>query len=170
LLPLESEEWHRLRHAYGAATDIPPLLRQLAANARPKRGYQDEPWFSLWSSLCHQGDVYSASYAAVPHIVQIGTTAPGSIDFGFFQLPACIEVARKKGRGPDLLPELADAYFAALRGLHDCAFRHAGDDWDQDMALCVAAALAAAKGQCKLADVLMNLDPDIIAKIVSGEI
>ena len=169
MLPLDSQEWSQLQDAFGAATNIPSLLDQLAANPLPHRDYRDEPWFSLWSSLCHQENVYDASYAAVPHIVRIGTAAPAPIDFGFFQLPACIEIARKKGRGPDLPPQLAEAYFAALRGLHDCAFRHAADDWDQNMAVCVAAALAVAKGQHELADALMNLDPDIISKIITGQ-
>ena len=90
-----------------------PLLRQLSDDPRPKAGYKDEPWFSLWSALCHQGDVYSASYVAVPHVVQIALTAKGKIDAGFFLLPACIEVARATGRGPALAGADADAYVEA---------------------------------------------------------
>src|SRR2546426_5104183 len=28
---------------------------------------------SLWSALCHQGDVYTASYAALPELVKIAS-------------------------------------------------------------------------------------------------
>jgi hypothetical protein len=167
VIALDSDEWKQLRHCYGPAEDIPSLLRQLAANPRPQHVYTDEPWFSLWSSLCHQGDVYDGSYASVPHIVEIGTLAAGPIDFGFFLLPACIEIARKKGRGPSLPERLEQAYFAALRGLHDCALRHADDDWDCSMAVSVAAALAAAKAQHQLAEALSNLDPEMIARIAA---
>jgi hypothetical protein len=167
LISLQSGAWQELTHAYGKASDIPGLLSQLSQSPAPKSGYKDEPWFSLWSALCHQGDVYSASYAAVPHIVRVGTETSGPIDSGFFLLPACIEVARNNGRGPQIPAEMADAYFEGLRGLHQCAFRHAPEDWDSGMAQSVAAALAAAKGQFKLAEALINLDDDIIAKIIA---
>lgn len=165
---LESPEWQTLQHAYGAAIDIPPLLRQLSDDPRPKDGYKDEPWFSLWSALCHQGDVYSASYVAVPHVVQIALTAKGEIDAGFFLLPACIEVARATGRGPALAGADADAYVEALQKLHECAFAHASDEWSIGMAQSVAAALAASKGQTELAQAIVNLDDDILRRINAG--
>src|SRR5262245_2777864 len=80
MIPLDSPEWRRLQHAYGPASDIPDLLRQLAANPCAKKS-GDEPWHSLWSALCHQGDVYTASYAAVPHIVDIALNAKGADRF-----------------------------------------------------------------------------------------
>jgi len=170
MLSLESPVWQRLTHAYGKASDVPGLLARLSANTAPANSYKDEPWLSLWSSLCHQGDVYTASYAALPHIVQIGTNALGPVDAGFFSLPACIEVARNKRRGPEIPPELAAAYFDGLRGLHKCAFHHASDDWNEGMAQVVAAALAASKGQFKLAEALMDLDDDIIEKVIAQEL
>jgi hypothetical protein len=65
---MQPPDWSALDHAYGAADDIPALLRQARAAPAP-RDYRDEPWFSLWSALCHQGDVFTASYAAVPELV-----------------------------------------------------------------------------------------------------
>lgn len=169
MIDLESPEWQTLSHAYGAAIDIPPLLRLLSDNPRQKGNYTEEPWFSLWSALCHQGDVYSASYAAVPHVVQIALTAKGEIDNGFFLLPACIEVARATGRGPALAAVASDAYFEALQKLHACAFAHASDNWSAGMAQSVAAALAASKGETKLAQAIVNLDDDIIRRINAGD-
>lgn len=84
MLSLDDPRWRELRHAYGNAADVPDLLRALALSTGPKEGYRDEPWFSLWSSLCHQGDVYTASYIAVPHIVQIASEATEPVDFSFF--------------------------------------------------------------------------------------
>jgi hypothetical protein len=170
VIPLDSEFWNQLKHAYGPASDIPGLLRHLSQNTGPMSGYKDEPWYSLWSSLCHQGDVYNASYAAVPHIVQIGIKASGALDSGFFLLPACVEIARNSKRGPEVLSELSGAYFNALRGLHECAFRHASDDWNEGMARSVTAALSAAKGQFRLAEALRNLDGDILSKVIAMDI
>lgn len=175
MIPLDSPAWDQLQHAYGPASDIPDLLKQLAADSRQKKSTDDAPWHSLWSALCHQDDVYTASYAAVPHIVQIALDAKGPIDFSFFLLPASIEVARKRKRGPELPQELEWDYFAALRSLIECAARHAASDWDISMLLSVLAAIAAAKGQPNLSDLLTELsssvierlDADMIAKIAN---
>ena len=49
MLSLESPRWSELEHAYGQASDIPPLLRQL--QDLPGSVGQSEPWFTLWGSL-----------------------------------------------------------------------------------------------------------------------
>lgn len=158
-----------MQHAYGDAADVPEMLRALASSTKPKSGSQAEPWFSLWSSLCHQGEVYTASYVAVPHIVQIASEAKASIDFSFFELPAAIEVARKTGRGPDIPGEHADDYHRAIAGLMDNASRYQNEPWDQSMVLSIAAAQAVAKGQIDVAQALLNLDADWIVKINNCE-
>ena len=56
MLKLDSPRWSELDHAYGKAADIPSLLRQL--NDVPTSEGRQEPWFTLWSALAHQGDVY----------------------------------------------------------------------------------------------------------------
>lgn len=58
----ESIDWASLRCAYGTAERVPELLRRAEA-AGPDFG---DEWDDLWSYICHQGTVYSASYAAVP--------------------------------------------------------------------------------------------------------
>lgn len=63
-------DWSQLSHAYGSAEDIPALLDQLASEPSPGR------WNDLWSALCHQGSVYSASFAALPWLAD----AAGSDD------------------------------------------------------------------------------------------
>ena len=69
MLPLDSARWAELNHAYGKAANVPQLLRQL--ESFPTSEDESEPWFSIWSALAHQGDVYSASFAAVPHVVRV---------------------------------------------------------------------------------------------------
>jgi hypothetical protein len=169
MLPLDDPRWADLTHAYGPASDIPDLLRRLEATPGQKADYRDEPWFTMWSSLCHQGDVYTASYAALLHVVRIATEKLGPIAFDFFQLPAAIEVARTKGSAPAVPAFLAEGYRTGVASLMDCARVHSGDDWDQSMVLCVAAAQAVAKGHPATAEALMNLDDDWIAKINDPE-
>src|SRR5689334_22771197 len=66
MLKLDSRKWATLSHAYGSASDIPQLIAQLRA-ASP------EAWDAinqeLMAAILHQGDVYTATYAAVPHLL-----------------------------------------------------------------------------------------------------
>jgi hypothetical protein len=169
MLPLNDPRWNDLQHAYGGAADIPELLRALETSTGPKKSYQDEPWYSLWSSLCHQGDVYTASYAAVPHVVEIARGATAPVDSSFLQLPTAIEVARRGGRGPEVPAEYADDYHQAIVDLCEIVSLHRKAPWDQSMLLSAAAAQAVAKGHIDVAAALLNLDDAWIAKIIKCE-
>jgi hypothetical protein len=79
MLSLDSPHWRELQHAYGSAADIPPLLRAL--ESLPPSAGREEPWFTLWSALAHQGDVYSASFAAVPHVIRALSIASARAHF-----------------------------------------------------------------------------------------
>ncbi len=81
-----------LQHAYGTAVDIPALLERICGFP-PEPDWQTEPWFSLWSALYHQGDIYPASLAAVPSIVSALAAAPSKATMSFYLLPASIAVA-----------------------------------------------------------------------------
>lgn len=72
MLPLDSPQWATLKHAYGPAKETPQLLKRL----REPSAWTDASREKLWSSLCHQGSTYSASYAAVPHLVDLATVLP----------------------------------------------------------------------------------------------
>ncbi|MFI7502728.1 hypothetical protein ACIBVL_30490 [Streptomyces sp. NPDC049687] len=61
-------DWSQLRHAYGPADDVPGLFARLDGGPGDK-----EIWHELWSALCHQGDVYGASFAALPVLTDIAT-------------------------------------------------------------------------------------------------
>ena len=65
-------DWSELTHAYGSAEDIPGLFARLGGSE------DDAVWQELWGSLCHQGSVYEASWAAMPVLVDIALDrAPG---------------------------------------------------------------------------------------------
>lgn len=165
MLSLDDPLWNQLEHAYGKASDIPDLLRKLALSTAPSAGNTSEQWYRLWSSLCHQGDVYTASYAAVPHIVKIASSTATPVDFSFFQFPAAVEVARRGGRGPEIPEQLGSDYHQALAHLSECVSIHRNDAWDRPMLLSAAAAQAVAKGHIDIAGALLNLDNDWIAEI-----
>ena len=117
MLDSNSPQWKQLQHAYGSAEDIPPLLDQLVTASARFEDYEAEPWFSLWSALCHQGDVYSASYAAVPHIVQSASLRTANDKLQFVLLVVCIEASRNRKRAPEVPEDLAADYFQSLEQL-----------------------------------------------------
>ena len=157
-LPLDSPRWHELEHAYGKATDIPELLRQLAS--LPPSGLDDEPWFSLWSALAHQGDVYPASFAAVPHVVRALALAPDRADAVYLQFPVWIEICRKR-QGVAIPPDLQDPYATALAALPRLVAAAAVRAWDDEFLACALAALAAVKGPADVAEAALEMTPDV---------
>ncbi|SFI02746.1 hypothetical protein SAMN04515618_10871 [Collimonas sp. OK307] len=157
MLSLNSSRWSELQHAYGTASDIPDLLRELT-NVPDSRG-DAEPWFSLWSSLAHQGDVYSASFAAVPHIIQVLASAPLKADSAYFQFPAWVEICRAKHKLA--VPEdLAASYFESLSRLPTIVGAAAVREWDNSFLSCALSAIAASKGQHIVAEALLELSPE----------
>jgi hypothetical protein len=165
MLPLDSKRWSELSHAYGDAADIPQLLAELES-LPPNVESEAEPYFSLWSALCHQGDVYAGSYAAVPHIVRIMGTAPERVPWTLFLMLACIEIARFKGRGPAMPPDLQVDYSAALARIPELVAGAARATWDHWYCGAALAAVAAAKGFCQFAEAVLELDPATIKDVL----
>src|ERR1041385_1219506 len=180
MLPLDSAQWSKLKHAYGYAAedtsaptgwsakggfhgyqDIPNVihcLRDLEANPQRRAASDWEPWGTLVSSLCHQGTIYSASFAAVPHIVDIGlrSAAEQEIDVGFFLLPTIIEQSRLEGQQPEADDEIVSFYMAGIQRLHDLGHAVRNHSWPPDYAATVTAALAVSKGHLQLSKCLLE--------------
>jgi HEAT repeats len=65
---LEAINWHELEHAYGEASDVPYLLRNLAsADAKTRQDALSE----LYSNIYHQGTVFEATVYAVPFLIEL---------------------------------------------------------------------------------------------------
>jgi hypothetical protein len=161
MLDLDSPEWGALAHAYGTAHDIPALLRDLCHF--PPEGMQDDgTWHMLWSSLCHQSDIYPASFAAVPPLLQMAAAWPQGITTSFLLLPTCIEISRQTGRFPPVPEALAAPYFDAIRSLPLIVAACGEREWNDGFARTASAALCAAKGHGALADAILELSGDVL--------
>lgn len=114
LLSLDDPRWSALHHAYGAADDVPRMLRALARGedrretTKPREG----PWDAIWSALCHQGDVYTATYAALPHVVAIGTQRPAVEQPMFWGFAAAVAISSHRASMPT---DLRAAYDVSVR-------------------------------------------------------
>lgn len=73
---LDSVDWSSVRHAYGAAIDIPPLLQALrSANAAERQ----ETIEVLDNLIHHQGTLYEAAVQVAPFLVEL-LVAPDTPD------------------------------------------------------------------------------------------
>lgn len=150
-------DWTKLHHAYGSAGDIPALLSR-ARTARAPTKHSDEPWFTLWSALYHQDDIYSASYAAVPELVAIASERGGAIAAECLFLAASIELRRQEQGAPAMSPELRAAYDQALARARPLATDLAQRAPDDEGKLEVAAMVF--EGDYDGARALLELDGD----------
>lgn len=67
---LDTVRWDSLRHAEGPATDVPGMLKRLAAK---EEDAQDDALERLVDTVFHDGDVFDATLAAWPFLVELAT-------------------------------------------------------------------------------------------------
>ncbi|TDD29763.1 hypothetical protein E1218_03075 [Kribbella turkmenica] len=103
--------WTSLRDAYGTAGPVEALLRRGDTQDRTI-------WDELWSRLCHQGTVYSASYAALPRLADLAARQDPS---GFVEplfLATCIVASTD---GPEEPAAVRTRYADTIRTLREVA-------------------------------------------------
>lgn len=84
-----NEDWSDLEHAYGSAQDVPELLETF------KQSPNRRTWDNLWSCLCHQGTFYSATWWALPHIVEVVKNTTSKDEQEFYLFLTTIEITRQ---------------------------------------------------------------------------
>jgi hypothetical protein len=157
VLSLDSPRWNELHHAYGAAGDIPALLHKL--KKLPEDDGESEPWFPLWSALAHQGDVFPASFAAVPHVIAALEKSPAKAHESYFHFPAWVEICRVK-QSVAVPSELQKAYFSSLSKLPQLAATAVAKPTERGLLACTLAATAAAKGEHAIAEAILEMAED----------
>lgn len=157
MIELRSEKWSELLNAYGTSEKIPDLLKQLSVNPSAKEGFEQEPWFSLWSSLYHQGDIYPASFAAVPHFADIASRTSYPLSPDIFLLPSWIEIARIENN-IEMPDSLKDDYIDAIKNLTKLAENNIGheDKLPKDFVIATQGMVLVGKGEISKARELLD--------------
>lgn len=105
MIELDSPDWAKYTHAYGDASDVPSLFAKLRV-ALPDTW--DDVNAVLTNTIMHQGDVFTATYAIAPHLLQY------AIDLGprkqSDDLLFTIAYASRGGIGPEVPEELEEAW------------------------------------------------------------
>jgi hypothetical protein len=123
--------WSSAEHAYGAARGVDVLLRNRAARGPElARAAAQE----LWSSICHQGDVYEATALALPFVLRLATVRE------VHDRPELVYLAAAAA-GSQLEGEALDRVHRVLRGSAVPLVRLLEDD-DSTTAICSAAVVA----------------------------
>jgi hypothetical protein len=112
-------DWAALEDAYGSAEEVPQLLAAAEHGGRARRARRT--WEDLWSRLCHQGTVYSASYAALP---ALATMAARHQPAGYVEPLHLAASIVASDDGPPGLADLRRRYAAELSALRDVAERN----------------------------------------------
>lgn len=164
MLSLDSVRWTELHDAYGPASIIPRLIRDLERYP-PGDEERAEPYFSLWSALCHQGTVYPASFAAFPHLVRALEAQPTRAPWTLYLLVGAIETSRSQIGDAPMPEDLAAPYFEALTKVPGIAMRAASEPWDELRCRAILGCVAAAKGHPRLSEAIDELEPEAIDKL-----
>lgn len=153
LSPHDTARWTELRHAYGPAEDVPRLLDALSTT--PLEEDRAEIWFALWRMLCRPDMVFTAAYAAVPHLVRIAAAAGITERAGAVHLVCRIEMRRRAEGSPAVPDDLLVGYAGAIERLPDIVAGSIEDPWDRSVAAIFAAALLIGKRCGPLAEPLL---------------
>jgi hypothetical protein len=80
---IDSVPWQGLQHAYGPASDVLPILHQIAS-AKGRKLF--EPMGELCSRVLHQGTIYSASPPVVHVVIELLAGAAAAEKTAFYDL------------------------------------------------------------------------------------
>jgi hypothetical protein len=110
----------------------------------------------LWDQLHHQGDVDTAAYAALPHLVRIA--ANRDRDWNVYALAATIEVERHRINNPPLPDWATESYDAAWEQLLKLALSDLAGTKEPLTIRCAISVVALSRGDAKLGALLSHLD------------
>lgn len=166
MLPIESPRWGDLAQAFGSAEDVPRLLSALGEMDEPARR---ELWLGLWATLWRDGQVFSASFAALPHLVTFAGRVSAAERARALHLVGAIAVGRERPDAPPMPPDLAAAYDEGIARIPALIAAAMGEPWDADTTQVLAGVLAIAKGHRGFGNAVLALEP-LMTCPVCGEL
>ena len=159
MITLDNEIWSELSGGYLSAYNPVQCLTQLYENIDA-----NDSWKELWDELHHQGDVDQASYAAVPHILEIERRAK-HFNWNGFALIAVIEQCRPKNVEPRT-GAIADGYRKAWDELLEVIANKSQKSWDDVLTTSILSCVAYARGQRVIAYALLEMDERVAKDFV----
>jgi hypothetical protein len=122
-------------------------------------------WDELWQELHHQGDVGTASYAAVPHLLRVHR-ARDVPDWNTFGLIGVIELARSARQNPKIPAWLSSGYRQAWNDVVQVACRDLMRSEDATLTSAALGAIAVARGLRPAGEMLLAFTTDELEEIL----
>ena len=154
MLSLDDKRWLQMKGGYKMPFDPRPLFIKLGSKKETA-----ETWHELWEELHHQGDVGEASYASIPHLVDICRQS-SEIDWNPYAIVATIELARTEAKNPPLPNFLQEDYFRSLQELAQIGAEQILKADDLETVRAILSVIALAKGARAHARFLVNYSED----------
>lgn len=161
-------DWSQYDDAYGVANNVPQLLKSLIQK-------EEKAWFNIWSHLCHQGTVYSATFIAIPFIVDFfaKNIEANKEDFDYYLFAASVELFFYECEIDigvfNLNPEEIQSYYQSLELLDSIIPQFLKENTNSDCVLSALSYQAVRTKQFTLSQFLINVDknqlPNFLEKI-----
>ena len=159
MLSLDDKRWASLKGGYRVVFDPRPLFGALKSKESTANA-----WEELWQNLHHQGDVGEASYAAIPHLVEIYRNS-SKVDWNIYGIAAIIDLARTQGKNPKVPDFLQVAYFHSLQQLAQIGAKQIQQANDPDTVRAILSVIALSRGARIHARFLINYSEDELLEI-----
>jgi hypothetical protein len=144
VLPLDSPRWAEIHDAFGSAVMVPQLIRALPSG-------DESSLDELFNSICHQGSIYEASFAAVPHLVALArATSDLKLRAGVLYLVARIRVSSDDRSRRAVLSQERDWYEEAIPLGRDLALQSLSPSVEIELTRTFLQAAAALSGHVAL--------------------
>lgn len=153
--------WSELRGGYRVPYDPRPALAKLEQAADAPAAFDE-----LWNKLHHQGDVDTASYAAVPHLVQLYAKHRQQ-GVNTYSLLGCIESERRAAHNPPIPTWLGAGYEEAWRRLAHLAVDDLARTSDPLLTRAAMGALAIARGLTRVGEILLDCTDDELEEMLA---
>jgi hypothetical protein len=111
--------------------------------------------------------VFTASYAAAPHLVAFAARVPAAERARALHLVAAIEVGRRADVAPAVPDDLADGYRDAVARVPALVGACIEEPWDAGTTQALAGVLAIAKGHPHFGNTILSIEP-LVACPVCG--
>lgn len=161
MLDFEDKRWTELLGGYRVAYDPRPALTRLEAGRN-----MDGVWSELWNGLHHQGDVDTASYAAVPHLVRIHR-ARDVPDWNTYALLGVIAIASRAPRNPAIPMWLREGYDTAWAEIVGLAVHDLARSSEVLLTRSALGVIALARNLARLGEAALRFDEDELDEMIA---